>query len=468
MVNHIVRIESITIENFKNVAQGTIDFGNKRKEYKASILGLYGQNGSGKTALIAAIQLLKIALCGHSMPHKYADYVNVDADYATLKYKFIIQHAEEIYHVWYQFCIRKAVDEIPAGVSDEAGWDASTKVELFDEVLSFSYESKDEKLRKAPLIDTRTEELFDPRAKRLELVGDEKDNYMDLLVTKRLTKATSRSFVFSREMINQYRKNCKNEIYMKLIESIYSYGIREMFIVNTEKIGLISLDALPLAFKYKKNNSETVGNVLLSLNGPALIPENMYGVVENVIDNMNIVLEQLVPGLRIGVVDLGLTMAPDGKISKQIQLMSLKNNKEIPFRYESEGIKKIVSILQLLIVVYNNPSITVAVDELDGGVFEYLLGEILSIISEKGKGQLIFTSHNLRPLETIDKGFIAFTTTNPYNRYIRLTNVKGTNNLRDFYYRDIVLGEQSEQVYNPTNNYEIALAFREAGEALGS
>ena len=300
------------------------------------------------------------------------------------------------------------------------------------------------------------------------MVDDEKDNYMDLLVTKRLTKATSRSFVFSREMINQYRKNCKNEIYMKLIESIYSYGIREMFIVNTEKIGLISLDALPLAFKYKKNNSETVGNVLLSLNGPALIPENMYGVVENVIDNMNIVLEQLVPGLRIGVVDLGLTMAPDGKISKQIQLMSLKNNKEIPFRYESEGIKKIVSILQLLIVVYNNPSITVAVDELDGGVFEYLLGEILSIISEKGKGQLIFTSHNLRPLETIDKGFIAFTTTNPYNRYIRLTNVKGTNNLRDFYYRDIVLGEQSEQVYNPTNNYEIALAFREAGEALGS
>ena len=53
-------------------------------------------------------------------------------------------------------------------------------------------------------------------------------------------------------------------------------------------------------------------------------------------------------------------------------------------------------------------------------------------------------------------------------RYIRLTTVKGTNNLRDFYYRDIVLGEQSEQVYSPTNNFEIALAFREAGEAFGS
>lgn len=159
---------------------------------------------------------------------------------------------------------------------------------------------------------------------------------------------------------------------------------------------------------------------------------------------MNIVLQQLVPGLTIGVVDLGPAVSKEGKIGRLIQLMSLKNEKAIPFQYESEGIKKIVSILQLLIVVYNNPSITVAIDELDSGIFEYLLGELLNIISEKGKGQLIFTSHNLRPLETIDKGFIAFTTTNPDNRYIRMTNVKVNNNLRDFYYRDIVLGEQSE------------------------
>ena len=75
MANRIVRIESITIENFKNVTQGTLDFENKRKDYKASVLGLYGQNGSGKTALIDAIQLLKFALCGKVIPKKYADYI---------------------------------------------------------------------------------------------------------------------------------------------------------------------------------------------------------------------------------------------------------------------------------------------------------------------------------------------------------------------------------------------------------
>ena len=37
-------------------------------------------------------------------------------------------------------------------------------------------------------------------------------------------------------------------------------------------------------------------------------------------------------------------------------------------------------------------------------------------------------------------------------------------NLRDFYYRDIILGEQDEPLYERTNNSEIAFAFMEAGE----
>lgn len=467
MSEQSVRIESISIENFKNVQSGTLDF-DKRKDYKASIVGLYGQNGSGKTALIDAIQLLKYSLCGQPIPVKYADYVNIDAEYATLKYKFNMEQEVGVYHIWYQFSIRKVADETSINIEEDDDSNLKYKAEIFGEIMEYSFSSETEKIRKGILIDTSTAEVFTPKSKFNELLGDEKNNITELLVVKRLVQAQSKSFIFSREMINKFRKNCKKESYLSIIEGMIIFGNRELFIIDTENTGWISMNALPLAFKYKDSESEAIGNLMFPLNAPTAVPEEAMGLTKKIIANMNIVLEQLVPGLTISIVDLGMIIFKNGKTGHQIQLMSLKNNKEIPFQYESEGIKKIVSILQLLIVVYNNPSITVAIDELDAGIFEYLLGEILNIISEKGKGQLIFTSHNLRPLETIDKGFIAFTTTNPEKRYIRMTNVKGNNNLRDFYYRDIVLGEQSEQVYSPTNNFEIALAFREAGEAFGA
>ncbi len=468
MDRRFVRIENISIENFKNVKRGTLNLENRKKDYQASIVGLYGQNGSGKTALIDALQVLKFSLCGKAIPNQYADYINVNEKYSTLKFHFKMKKEKALYNIWYQFSLKKVIDEAQIEENELEGAKIKYKAQIFDELLSFSYISEEEKIRKSPLIDTKTSEVFIPKSKYNELLENNDEDIMELFLTKRLVQTQSRSFIFSREMLNRFRKNCKITLYMDVINCLNSFGNKELFIIDTQHEGLISMNALPLSFRYRDNRAEMVGSLVLPLEIPAPIPNEAVEPAKKVIDNMNIVLQQLVPGLTINVVDLGSVVSKEGNIGRLVQLMSLKNGKEIPFRYESAGIKKIVSILQLLIIVYNNPSITVAIDEMDSGIFEYLLGELLNIISEKGKGQLIFTSHNLRPLETIDKGFIAFTTTNPENRYIRFTNVKGSNNLRDFYYRDIVLGEQNEEVYNPTNNFEIALAFREAGEAFGS
>ena len=68
MEHSIVRIESIEIENFKNVGYGYLNFENSKRGYTSSILGLYGQNGSGKTALIDALEMLRLILSGKSVP----------------------------------------------------------------------------------------------------------------------------------------------------------------------------------------------------------------------------------------------------------------------------------------------------------------------------------------------------------------------------------------------------------------
>ena len=473
MNNAIVRIMDITIKNFKNVVDGTISFENTRKNYKASILGLYGQNGSGKTAMIDAIALLKLALSGLKIPIKYADFINVDAEFAQIKYtlKVLNTKANSQYDVTYEFKLKKELDETTQNVDAPDNNDEKFRTVIYDEILSCSYEDAETRKILKPLIDTSVDSdlAFEPKTKYELLIGKDKKVGNDVYAFKTIAAHTSRSFIFSRELLNVIRKNTPlDEKYHYLIEALVYYGNYGLFVFNTTNTGLISLNALPLAFRIEDKNSGAIGNLMIKLEGATSIPQEAVQVVKKVIDNMNVVLQQIIPGLTIGVREGATDILPNNKVGAKIYLVSKKNNKEIPLKYESEGIKKIVSILQLLIVVYNKPHITVAIDELDSGVFEYLLGELLRIISEKGKGQLIFTSHNLRPLETLDKGFVAFTTTNPSNRYIRFSNVKPNNNLRDFYYRDIILGEQSEIVYEHTNNYEIALAFRDAGEFSGS
>ena len=460
MKNAIVRLESVEITDFKNVRYGKLTFENSRKSYDSSILGLYGQNGSGKTALIDAVLLLKFALACQPMPPQFADYVNIDASFANLKYEFKVKNTVngDEYLVVYAFSLRK---EFPESSSEY-------RAVIFDEVLSYSYESKEKKLKLQPVIDTRTYDVFGPVSKYSDLVGSGKETKANLLANKKFALISSKSFVFSKELLDTLRMNCKENRHLFLIESMALYGKLELFVINTANSGFISVNGLPLNFKYEEKGEIAIGNFVINLNEPTSFSEKQLGVVKKVVKNMNIVLTQLVPGLTIGVKEFGTELLPDGSFGTKIQLISNKNGKAIPLKYESEGIKKIISVLQLLIVVYNNPSVTVAIDELDSGIFEYLLGELLRIISEKGVGQLIFTSHNLRPLETIDRGFIAFTTTDPKERYIRLTNIKTNNNLRDFYYRDIVLGEQRKPVYDSTNNYEIDLAFIEAGEASDS
>ncbi len=466
MGHSIVRIESIEIENFKNVGYGYLNFENSKRGYTSSILGLYGQNGSGKTALIDALEMLRLILSGKSVPSYFADYISVDSSFATIKYGFKVKNESNgsIYSAFYKVCIRRNIEDVEHN-TEQFSDDESYKTTLFDEVLSYSYECGSEKTRLSTFIDTKTtgDIAFIPVTKYNMLVGKDKETATNLMVVKQLASATSRSFVFSKELYKRMRKNCSENCHLFLMKSLIDFGNYELFVINTANAGLITMNALPLSFNYTVNGHASIGNLLIKLNEPSLIPEQAFNVVHKVVDNMNVVLEQLVPGLTIGVKNLGMQLYPNGMTGYRVQLVSNKNSKEIPLRYESEGIKKLISVLQLLIVVYNKPSITVAVDELDSGIFEYLLGEMLRILSEQGRGQLIFTSHNLRPLETLDKGFIAFTTTNNKNRYIRMSNVKTSNNLRDFYYRDIILGEQSESVYEPTNNSEIALAFREAG-----
>ncbi|MBO6158063.1 MAG: AAA family ATPase [Firmicutes bacterium] len=443
----MIRLSRITIENFKNVQYGQIDL--SAEEGRPSILGLYGQNGSGKTSLIEAVELLKALLSGRAMLPAYADYIHVDSPYACVVYEFTITDDGVTDKVSYEVCfsqVRESGEQNPG-------------VDVFKETISVALGKADGSFsRYSCWIDTSSEiQPFGPAGRASRLLGKNKALKTEIEYKMQFARFRGLSSVFCDDFqrVLELRKDLapgedeapENRV-VRLIRRLSLFGKQGLFVISKAEIGEISLPS----------------GVIIPMDKSVTLPLSREPQLERVIENMNLVLQEIVPGLSIGYRVLGRELMADTEEGLTLQLISEKNEKAIPLKYESQGIKKIISVLHLLIRVYNQDSITVAIDELDAGIFEYLLGELLRILSDKGRGQLIFTSHNLRPLETINKEFVAFTTTNPMQRYLRMSGVKSAANLRDFYYRDLQLGGQKENLYEPTNNYDIALAFRQAGE----
>lgn len=190
---------------------------------------------------------------------------------------------------------------------------------------------------------------------------------------------------------------------------------------------------------------------LLRSDRPSVVPASICPELHATIKMENEVLGTIIPGLSLELKELNEETLDDGKPGKRVELLSRRGDIHVPFRCESEGVKKNVSILGRLIDVYSDEKACLDIGELDSGIFEFLLGEILQVISDHSKGQLIFTAHNLRPLECLPSSCLVFTTTNPDNRYIKFRGSGASNNLRSQYLRAINLGGQKEQVYEPTS-----------------
>ena len=90
----VVRLASLKISNIKNVRNGQIIMPNtfrKQLDYKhAEVLGLYGQNGSGKTAVIDALYYLQKIMIGSALEDEIADYIEVNEKEAEITADFNI------------------------------------------------------------------------------------------------------------------------------------------------------------------------------------------------------------------------------------------------------------------------------------------------------------------------------------------------------------------------------------------
>lgn len=424
---------------------------------KAEILGIYGQNGSGKTAVVDALYFLQKVMIGADLDQSLEDYMDMDSDTAEIFADFNIFMDSIVFEIGYRLSLSRKEKEVV----------------ISRETLSAAKNENGIRTNKTVFMDYQREQkdvIFKPQKRLDEILEENKEIKTDLIVARKMAEKSNCSYIFgesSREIFCREYENGFQQ-FSAIISSLFEFALKDLFVIRNTHSGVISANfVLPMAFRIENDNMGAKGDFTVSLTEPILVDEERKNLLETIVEQINIVLYTIIPGLQVTIKNYGKQSLNDGEEGWKLELMSKREGmKEIPIRMESEGIIKIISILNALIQAFGNPSICLVIDELDSGIFEYMLGELLDIFKKSAKGQLIFTSHNLRALEMIDKESIMFSTTNPNNRYIHMKNVRESNNLRNMYIRSITLGGQSEEIYEETDSLKIARAFRKAGRGV--
>ena len=456
-----VRIRKIELNNFKGVVHGAIEF-NCAKEFvpyntKSDILGLYGQNGSGKSSLVEAISMVKGIMGGYKMGADWVSMIDVQSDWAEIVIAFDVQYENGICSIaeYSTKLIRQERKKTEVNEEDEED-DKKYTIGVSEEVVRTNMYASGEIGRMHPIVDTK-KNLFCGQVFEKEYFEDYSSEIKDeLTYLKRKCFEDSRSFVFSEEVAKMLEAKTIKSSYFEILAELDLFMSNFLYVISTRTSGLVQLRAgIPIYIPMLDRP--------LLLNERKPISKETYGYVESAFEKINLVLDKIIPDLQLKLKGMP-TVMKDGEDGIYISILSVRGGRRFPFSYESDGIIKIVSILADYIFAFNQGSTTLVVDEFDSGVFEFLLGELLQIFESDGKGQFIFTSHNLRPLEVIDKKFVRFTTSDSENRYYKLKSIGKTNNLRDMYLREVQLGKQDVEMYKRTKTFKIIKALKKAGE----
>jgi AAA15 family ATPase/GTPase len=476
----MIRLTAIRLINFKNVADGKITLssvGCNPDEWESDIVGIYGQNGSGKTSVITALLALKTIWYSGKVPDFCEECIALGSDSFSIAVEGVAcSDSDTLYKYDFTYFVEVAsIDGV---------------VKIISEKLT--YKDLDEKkpsLKSAfEYLLLEGEGILRPKISWDALCAMDKNLSLNVMIAKKMASLDGDSLLMSNEFIDifsaveeVYQQKSNGGSLSKAAAKAYtdvfipSKCLRwELFTFADENLSIItpSRQAEPMLNKIRISTHEGIAQkdadayFGIDLSAPVLLRADYIAMLRATIFTISTVLGALVPGLQLGVKSLGEMLVDDGSMGESVEIVATRDGVTVPLRAESEGIKKLVSILVLLVDVYSKPAACVAIDELDSGIFEFLLGELLQVLEDHGRGQLIFTAHNLRPLETLDKTSLVFTTTNPQNRYVTFKGTKGTNNLRSQYLRAINLGGQPETIYEATSKYEIDSAFYDAGNPI--
>lgn len=412
-------IKYVRLKNFKSFGDTSFDFTNSNKTPK-KLIGIYGENGSGKSNFIQSISFLMhslITLSFQNNINKMLDEKQVALNEKDIK-QYIINSRESLSDEINECkTIGTTNDMEMLFVFDVEGKEAYYKM-IFDNesIISESLRYPLEKNMTTVFLIEKDNIKFNNN-----LFKDSKyQNEIKEDILKYFGKHTFLSII-----VNQTQKYNQSYVIERIapafktfIDSLFDICLLHKSVNQDEGLRPDQNEILTNLFQGRYIYSEKILNIInnceKALNN-FLVP--LYSDIKEV------VYEKTKKGNEI-LYQLYINKLIDGEV------------RHVPFVLESTGTIKLLTIFPLIYDVMVGK--TVLIDEIDTGIHDILMETIIVTIQKQAKGQLIFTTHNTLLLKSLNPEY-AYSITSDINGckqvhcFKDFERIQSRNNMADRY-----------------------------------
>ena len=391
-----------TISGFKSIDKPiTIQFTNKYfdKEIveQPQIKAIYGTNGEGKSAIIHAIDvylktiLIKDYLTIESASGTLFEIINKKTKKASVSLRYCVaplsSKGEEFAYNVYGHTIKYSTDE-------------SKKIFIeFEELKSSG---------SLIPVNGNSKVLFTVTNGNLSLNDNYFSGFTSIITDKTknlLNKASLLHYLLLEEGIYENVTDENRKDYTSLfVKSFFAayFALNTRVFLDDKDSHCVRTDKIK---RIIKENNIALDQPLTNDDKDIVVDNEIDEIYEKDLPDYKKEVNRICNFLKIFKPELKRIEVDDSPIGgnklRCKKILIYKDGTPISSEYESSGIKKLMKLYPVLAVLENGG--IAFIDEFDSNIHDVYLCKIIEYAINYTKGQLIFTTHNLGPMEVLDK-----------------------------------------------------------------
>lgn len=375
--------KTVELSFYKKTFEKTIETSNY------NIKGIYGMNGSGKSGIVASVEILKNVLVNANflnspiIQKKLNALINKGAEKLSINTEFIAELEGKIILYRYSLTIEK---------------DDMNKYIISGECLQ-SKAASSQRSNWSTLFLVENGELT-------ECQGNDENLFVKKLKqnTVNLLSDSSLSILFAKKFSSYKLEDDDSDLFISLC-LLYIFGTKLYVYVDQsdDHTGYYVQDYLRTSIDAKQKGIEALIKGIaekeaaymdvISISGNRIPVSDYQDFVRNVSK-----LKDFVKIFKSELLDIEIDKKQDRNVYV-CYLNMVYDNYKVNVEFESTGIKKLIRLYAYLKKMVNGD--IVFIDEFDSNLHDVYLRALLEYLKSYGKGQLCFTTHNVGPMDVL-------------------------------------------------------------------